>query len=567
LLFFVLNYNNMNVNDKNMTKKVHNNNIEQYFPFDTFRPYQKEILNKIVKDFENGTKVVILDGPVGFGKSPVNIALGDYFKPSFYTTPQVKLVNQLSKDFCPKKLAIDGGYGDCIAFLGRRNYRCRETGLDSDICPYRTGVQVEDDFGRIKKKTCSKMENCTYQKQKEAASESNIAILTFAMLIINSYLNYFPKRNLLIIDECHNLENQVANLFAGFTISFKILPKSFGEELREKIWKEDIEEYLPNSRQIEDYLPFFMKFKELTTKWRPLCQNERDLDKLRNLSRRIKNILEEIEEGRIWTVNLTYYGEYNSRIPRLFSPILIDKFLQEKLWRQANKIILSSATIPYRNNVVKWLERIGLNDKAFKFHSVPMTFPIENRKIITAYMNGKMTYNEEKKNWNANINSIKSIIKKHGSEKGVIHTQSYSRAKKLYDDLKGYNLFLHKEKVSESIIDQWVNSKKQILVSPSIKDGVDLKDDLCRFQILLKIPYPNIKNARVDYLLNKKKDWVWYNEETTRDIIQMYGRAIRSSTDYATFYIIDSSFNNLPKRNFPDWFLKALPENRIKNNE
>lgn len=548
---------------------IESNNIRKFFPFKKFRPYQREIISKIINDFENDKKVIILEGPVGFGKSPVNITLGHYLKPAFYTTPQVKLVNQLSNDFCPKNLAIDGGYGDCIALLGRRNYICQKTNVASDICKYRTGIKEEiiDEYGFKKKrlKKCFNIEKCTYQKQKEAASEANIAILTFAMLIINSYINYFPKRNLLIVDECHNLENQVANLFAGFSISPRILPKSFGFELQDKIWKEDIETILPNSDQLEDYLPFFNKLKELIPKWRPLCQNDRDLDKLRNLLRRINNMLNEIDEGRIWVINLTYYGKYNSSIPRLFSPILIDKFLQEKLWRQADKIIFSSATIPYRNNIKKWLDILGLNDKSFAFHSIPMTFPIENRKIITTYMNGKMTYKEEEKNWNANINSIKSIIKKYGHEKGVVHTQSYERAKKVYNDLKGFNIYLHKkEKINENIINQWIKSRKQILISPSIKDGVDLKDDLCRFQILLKVPYPNIKNARVAYILNKKKDWIWYNEETTRDIVQMYGRAIRSPTDYADFYIIDSSFNSLPKRNFPNWFLEALPENRIK---
>ena len=41
-------------------------------------------------------------------------------------------------------------------------------------------------------------------------------------------------------------------------------------------------------------------------------------------------------------------------------------------------------------------------------------------------------------------------------------------------------------------------------------------------------------------------------------IVQMYGRAIRSPTDYAKFYIIDGSFKNLPKKDFPQWFLNAI---------
>jgi len=82
--------------------EVKNKIIEGYFPFKKFRPYQKRILYDIVNSLESDKDLIILEGPTGFGKSPVNIALGKYFKPSFYTTPQVKLVNQIARDFCPR---------------------------------------------------------------------------------------------------------------------------------------------------------------------------------------------------------------------------------------------------------------------------------------------------------------------------------------------------------------------------------------------------------------------------------------------------------------------------------
>lgn len=535
------------------------NDIIKYFPFKEFRPYQREVLENIKNDFENEVEIIVLDAPVGFGKSPVNIALGNYFKPTFYTTPQIKLVKQLSNDFCPKALAVDGGAGNCISFLGRRNYICKKTNSESDICIYRNGVEkeVEDYYGytRTVNITCSSIDNCTYNEQKKALLKSDIGIITFAMLIINSYNKFFPKRNLLIVDECHNLENQIANLFAGFTISEKILPRSFGNVLKNNLWN-DISKKLPNSKDINDYLPFFDNFKEIKEKIIKYNINDRDRDKLETISRKIDNMLTEINDERNWVIDIKTQ-ENNKSLH--FSPILVDNYLQERLWNQADKIILTSATIPYRSHIKKWLRKIGLGDKTYKMYKIPMTFPIKNRKIITEYMSGKMTYNEEKRNWNKAVNNIKLIIKNHKNEKGVIHTQSYKRAIKIFNDLKGYNVFLHEQgNGNDNIIKKWIISKKQILVSPSIKDGVDLKDDLCRFQILLKIPYPNIGNSRVSYILKKKKDRAWYIEQTIKDIVQMYGRAIRSPTDHAMFYIVDSSFNDLPKRNFPKWFLEGF---------
>jgi Rad3-related DNA helicase len=35
------------------------------------------------------------------------------------------------------------------------------------------------------------------------------------------------------------------------------------------------------------------------------------------------------------------------------------------------------------------------------------------------------------------------------------------------------------------------NSKKLVLISPSLHTGLDLKDEQSRFQIIVKIPYPS----------------------------------------------------------------------------
>ena len=539
--------------------EANNKNIEDYFPFKIFRRNQKRILRKIANSLESDKDLIILEAPTGFGKSPVNIALGSYFKPTFYTTPQVKLVKQIARDFCPRELAIDGGIGDIIALLGRGNYICQETNKASDVCPIRDGLKEVNKLGKEITRTCSTEDNCTYWKQKEQALKSDIAVLTFAMLITNTYLSgfsHFSKRNLLIIDECHSLESQIAGMFAGFTLSPNILPKFKEKEYQEAMWKE-LEKDLPKSRKFEDYLPFFNKFNDFLRKWIPICETERQKDKLVNLSRKINYMLQEIDEGRKWVIDLPEY--VRKGLPRKFKPILVDKFLQRKVWSQASKIILSSATIPFRNNIPVWLERLGLKEKKHSFYSVPMLFHLWNRQIITSYMGGKMTNKEENRSWKGNVNNVKEIIRKHDGERGVIHTQSYERAKRLHSALKGFSTLLHdKREIDGDVIEEWINSNKMILISPAIKEGVDLKDNICRFQILLKVPYPNIKDARVDYLLNVKKDWRWYKDEARKDIVQMYGRAIRSPTDYAKFYIIDGSFKNLPKKGFPQWFLDAI---------
>lgn len=540
--------------------------IKNYFPFKEFRPYQKEIITKIKNDFENGIKVVILDGPTGFGKSPVNITLGKYFKPTFYTTPQTKLVKQIAKDFGPKQLAIDGGISDIMPLLGRNNYICRETNKPSDLCP----IAIN------KNQKCANYQ-CTYWKQKEATINADISIITFAMLIVNNYIkgeSKFLNRNLLIIDECHNLEDQVASLFCGFSISPYSFPSFFREpktpnipfcldnnsqfiiKTGKSIW-DLIKKEIPNNDKIEDHLPFLIKIQEICNATLNYCNNKNEERTLLNLIRKIEYLFKELKEKRKWVINIIPKQKYTTRE---FKPIKIDNFLKKMIWSQTNLIILSSATIPFRNQSKKWLKRLGLEDKPFSFHSIPMTFPIKNRPIIIKLMGGKMTNKKEEENWDNNIKNIKIIISHHINEKGVIHTQSYKRANRLAYDLKDYDIFLHnKHEINDNIITDWINSRKKILISPAITNGVDLKDDLCRYQILLKIPYPSIGDARVSYLLKVKRDWNWYYQETMKEIIQAYGRAVRSEKDFANFYIIDGSFKDIYRKvKFPTWFSEAI---------
>ena len=100
-----------------------------------------------------------------------------------------------------------------------------------------------------------------------------------------------------------------------------------------------------------------------------------------------------------------------------------------------------------------------------------------------------------------------------------------------------------------------------VLISPSMAEGVDLKGNLSKFQIICKIPFPYLGDKVVKKKM-AKWNW-WYDVSTIRTVIQSIGRSIRSETDTAVTYILDSDWKRLyskSKKMLPKDFEKSYYE-------
>lgn len=121
-------------------------------------------------------------------------------------------------------------------------------------------------------------------------------------------------------------------------------------------------------------------------------------------------------------------------------------------------------------------------------------------------------------------------------------------------------LLIHTTENRDEILKKHIQSKQPtILLTPSMSEGVDLKDDLSRFQIICKLPFPFLGDKRI-LLKNKLQPW-WYSFQTVKMIIQSLGRSIRTPKDFAISYILDSDwefFYNRNKHLFPEWIQKTI---------
>jgi Rad3-related DNA helicase len=87
-----------------------------------------------------------------------------------------------------------------------------------------------------------------------------------------------------------------------------------------------------------------------------------------------------------------------------------------------------------------------------------------------------------------------------------------------------------------------------------MQEGVDLKGDLSRFQVICKVPYPYLGDKVVKKRMHKWR-W-WYDYETLKTVVQSIGRSIRSEDDHAITYILDDDWYRFASKH-----KQSLPEN------
>jgi Rad3-related DNA helicase len=113
---------------------------------------------------------------------------------------------------------------------------------------------------------------------------------------------------------------------------------------------------------------------------------------------------------------------------------------------------------------------------------------------------------------------------------------------------------------NEQIIKQHIESKEPtVLVSPSMTYGVDLKEDLARFQIISKASYMPLNDERIKRLF--KEDPSWYVNKMLNHLIQACGRGVRTKNDKCVTYILDGTITDAVLRNakkLPKYFIRRF---------
>lgn len=530
------------------------NELIRNFP-GTPRPQQDAALHALATWIDSGKSSDVryfgCDAPTGVGKSFLALSLAKTYQQMFggqvWVVTQNKLLqDQYVTDF-PK---------DLFCLKGLDNYSCHED--RGKTCGQSKCGRIRAPEGEpaIFPKYCTR--NCEYDQAVKAGRMAPVLLLNAAKAFNilkthgRSMQPWIPK--LMIYDEGHSIEPQLDN-----EASLVIKP----EELR-KI-NLDFNEYFdqPDVGPVPGLVERLGNLKIPVGK---IYQTEffapsehRDTPKLKkaeNLLNKLDEVLSNLEDLGIEYVNAAQ--DHLDLRPLQIFPIF-KQFIKFPT-------VFMSATLLSKKG---FCSTIGVPEEEMSWISVDSPFPIENRKVHNAFSVGSASLNFGNQDQQAPIvmDRIREILNGlHPNDKGIIHTHTYKWAMKIFElnrEFDGRLLYPRSAPEQKDMLKRHAESSNTVLLSPSMTEGVDLKEDLARFTCLVKVPYLPIQDPVVKARM--ELDETWYGYRSIMTMIQASGRGVRSKEDWCSIYLLDPGFVkfiNRYKYIFPPWFLSAYQKGK-----
>jgi Rad3-related DNA helicase len=239
-----------------------------------------------------------------------------------------------------------------------------------------------------------------------------------------------------------------------------------------------------------------------------------------------------------------------------FKPIDANHIFKQICEPKAEKFLFMSATV----NKQKISESFDIPLDDIYEIELDSPFPVENR-IVLATSLFQMSYSKIEQSKPAMIKFLDELLSIAEGQRVVVHSGNYALANYIERESKHkHRLIVPTSHTREELIENEFKTRKDaVLVSPSIIEGVSFDDDLCRVQVIVKVPFLSLADRRTKYRNEKYPNW--YVQDASDKITQGAGRGVRHKEDFCLTIILDAAFDNLffsPKKLFSKWFRKSV---------
>lgn len=500
-------------------------------PYERWRPGQFELCMGVL---DHPAPFHLVVAPTGFGKSLMYMgmaALSPHPRTVCLTSTKA-LQDQLNKDFDP------GGAGDGTGPLklydvrGKGAYPCTlERHLPREAHLVKRGATAAN-------APCSwgwecplrDVAGCPYYDRVRYSHLANLLVTNYDWWMYNSHKH--GDTGLLVMDEAHQAPQELADY-----LSFRL----------KKEGRRYLDGQVPDTTEVDVWLQWAVwvagKVQARLDKFRQEPPAE-----LRDVVEAVGKMASMLGRGE-WVVEHVENGD-----------VLFDcvnpEFWGEALWGGIGKVVMVSATA----NMMT-AKALGVAEDKCKVWDAKSTFPIERRKVWAiegaVQVNFRMVEGQ-KRQW---VNMIDRLLEQRGDRKGIIHTTSFERARYLQQYSKfSHRLLLNESRTTRDVVRAFKESKQPlVLVSPSVTTGYDFPYEECEFQIIGKIPFPDLRGKAAKVKAERNKEWAGYM--AAQVIVQSSGRGMRAEDDQCETIVVDGNFGwwwRQNKRFTPKWWQEAV---------
>lgn len=519
--------------------------ISHHFPFQTPRKEQLTAIEFALDAFlVQNKRFVVLELGTGVGKSAIALTIAKYLhalnaSKSYIITTQKILQDQYESDFTSHGLvSLKSSTNYACSYFAEQS--CAESSrLLTSLLKQKFVIQEFKEFSD----NCKNVEKCSYKQRKSKFIDSNVGVTNFAFFLAETmYAGKLEPRNLLCIDEAHNTEAELSK-FVEVTLSSKFCQSVLNVKFPKNLTQASIIEWMNTlyKRAIEK------EMKKIVTLMK---QKLNDKVTLSDLTKRYELLDKHIckinrflttYDPNNWILNITHD---RGKTLLEFKTIDVAPYSEDLLFKHGAQVLLLSATIVDKN---EFCNSLGIPLDQVAFLSIGSPFNPAN-KPIHIMPAGSMSKNVIDESLPKVVSAIKMLLEHHKNDKGIIHCNTFKIANFISENIKSKRLLTHTSLTREEVYKYHLSSPEPtVLVSPSMTEGVNLADDASRFQIICKIPYPYLGDEVVKKRMLIRKGW--YDYQTAKTIIQSVGRSIRSDTDHAVTYILDSDWNRFFEKN------------------
>ena len=483
-------------------------------------------------------RFVCLCAPTGFGKSLAYMAMAQVAGlRTLYLTSTKGLQSQLMGDFAESGL---------VDIRGMNNYACL---LERDSVQMTRNAQPVtcDDGPCVSGYRCElRKGGCLYFDAQARAQEAQLVVTNYAYWLNDGRRDEGLGRfDLLVMDEAHDA------------------PKQLAEFLHIELQRAEVEgllgaDWLPDTTTVADWcawaqaqadkLIYDLSGYTPAGSDTPPPMSPTDRRHMRELRRLLRKMVALASMRGKWITEMVGAA-------RVFDPVSPSEY-GELLFQGVRKVVLVGATVR-----PKTAELLGADPVHTTLHEYRSAFDIRRRPVLhvpTVRVNARTDQSQ----YRSLIARIDQLIKPRLGRKGIIHTVSYARAEMIMglSDNRRY-MIGHSTRTARSTVEAFKHMPAPaILVSPSMTTGWDFPGDECRWQIIVKVPFPDTRSEVMQARVKADPDYSGYL--AMQELVQASGRGNRSVDDWCETLIVDDSLGwflqKYASRFAPQWWLEAL---------